>query len=213
MRVVRLFKSKYDVQMRLAQYGEVVRERLAADFERVGCPYPPAGLILIGLKEERMLEVWVKPEEGKGYALLRIYPIKGASGVLGPKLAEGDRQVPEGLYRIEWLNPNSAYHLSLRVDYPNDYDKARAAEDGRKNLGGDIMIHGRSASIGCLAMGDEAIEDLFVLVAETGLSNVEVILSPIDFRVRDFPEKETGKPSEAWTEELYRIIRRRLMAM
>ena len=91
----------------------------------------------------------------------------------------------------------------------NDYDKKRAVEDGRKNLGGDIMVHGGNASIGCLAMGDEAIEDLFVLVAKTGLANVEVIISPIDFRTRNLSEKM----SPDWTDELYRIIKLRFVSL
>ena len=209
-RLVRLSKGMHSVKGRLAQYGAIVQARLASDFGRVGCPYPPASLLLVGLKKEKLLEVWVKPDEGGGYVLLKAYPIQGLCGGPGPKLAEGDGQVPEGIYRIDWLNPNSAFHLSMHIDYPNAYDKARAAEDGRANLGGEIMIHGGHASAGCLAMGDEAAEDLFVLVAETGLSNVEVILSPVDFRVRDLTEK-TKQGLPAWTDELYRIIQGRLL--
>ena len=75
---------------------------------------------------------------------------------------EGDKQVPEGFYRIELLNPNSRYHLSLRVNYPNADDIERAREDRRDllNLGGDIMIHGGAESIGCIAIGNPAIEHL-----------------------------------------------------
>ena len=72
------------------------------------------------------------------------------------------RQVPDGLYRIDSLNPNSLYHLALHVDYPSADDRARAAQDGRRELGGAIMIHGGAGSDRCLAMGDEAAEDLFV---------------------------------------------------
>ena len=82
------------------------------------------------------------------------------SGRLGPKLKEGDRQVPEGLYRVESLNPNSRYHLSLRVNYPNEQDKSYGRLDGRNNLGTDIMIHGKDCSIGCLAMGDPSCDFL-----------------------------------------------------
>jgi len=206
MRLARLAKSTYDVNQRLEQYGAVVHGRLAQDFERVDCPYPPSKLLLVGLKDERRLEVWVNVGKDKEYTLLRTYPILGLSGKTGPKLAEGDRQVPEGVYRIDWLNPNSSFHLSMHIDYPNDYDKARAVDDSRTKLGGDIRIHGGSASIGCLAMGDEVAEDLFVLVAETGLTNVEVILSPIDFRTRNIPE-DMAQELPAWSEELYRIIR------
>src|SRR5438094_7344225 len=81
-----------------------------------------------------------------------------------------------------YLNPNSVAHLSLALDYPNDYDRTRAAEDGRDTLGGDIMIHGGSMSSGCVAIGDEAAEELFVLAADAGWRDAVVVLSPVDFR-------------------------------
>ena len=195
------------VEDRLAQYGPAVRARLAPDFARAGCAYPPAKLTLVGLKAEKRLEVWVAPSEG-AYVLLKAYPILGASGGPGPKLREGDGQVPEGLYRIESLNPNSRFHLALRVNYPNAFDRARGAEDRRQRLGGDIMIHGNTCSNGCLAMGDPAAEDLFVLAAETGLEHLSVILSPVDFRVRELPGKMPAVPE--WAPELYAAIRRAL---
>ncbi|MFN2508264.1 MAG: hypothetical protein ABR589_05780, partial [Chthoniobacterales bacterium] len=88
----------------------------------------------------------------------------------------------EGIYRVEGLNPNSRFHLSLRLDYPNGFDRARALAEGRTKLGGQIMIHGDIVSKGCFAMGDPASEDLFVLAALTGIANVRVILTPVDFR-------------------------------
>jgi hypothetical protein len=80
--------------------------------------------------------------------------------------------------------------------------------DGRPNLGSDIMIHGKNCSIGCLAMGDKAAEDLFVLAAQTGMENVTIILSPVDFRVRDLPSDMPAMP--AWTQDLYETIRQEL---
>ena len=68
------------------------------------------------------------------------------------------------------------------MSYPNEFDRAKATADNRDRMGGDIMIHGGAASVGCLAMGDPAAEDLFVLAARTGLENISVILSPYDFR-------------------------------
>jgi murein L,D-transpeptidase YafK len=127
---------------------------------------------------------------------------------LGPKLQEGDNQVPEGLYRIESLNPNSAFHLALRTNYPNAFDREKARHDGRIYPGSDIMIHGSTASIGCLAMGNPAAEELFVLTAGTGIENIDVILSPVDFRVRDLPADMPPLPS--WASGLYAEIRKRL---
>ena len=117
-------------------------------------------------------------------------------------------QVPEGVYGLESLNPNSLYHLALRVAYPNADDIRRGKVDGRTELGGDIMIHGKDCSIGCLAMGDEAAEDLFVLAAQTGIDNVTVILSPVDFRLRGLPKDMPTTP--AWAQDLYGAIRQEL---
>jgi murein L,D-transpeptidase YafK len=195
---------------RLRQYGGRVRGRLAPCFAKVGIDYPPAKVVLVGIKDEKKLEVWAS-NDGR-FRLVKTYRILGASGRLGPKLREGDCQVPEGLYRIESLNPNSKFHLSLRVNYPNTHDRAQAKEEDRTNLGGDIMIHGGRASIGCLAMGDEAAEDLFILAAETGIENgnVSVILCPVDFRRNEIPKLSYSLPG--WTDDLYERIRERLAA-
>lgn len=171
------------INARLKQYGPAARERLRPYFHRASVAYPPKSLVLVGLKAEKSLQVYAAGPNNK-LRFIRAYPILGASGDIGPKLRQGDGQVPEGLYRIDWLNPNSAYHLSLHVNYPNTFDRRMGKRDGRKQLGGDIMIHGSNCSIGCLAMGDEAAEDLFVLAAETGLSNIRLILCPLDFRTR-----------------------------
>ena len=168
---------------------------------------PPSKVTLIGLKEERELQLYAAGTNGQ-YRLIQSYPILAASGKLGPKLREGDQQVPEGLYRIESLNPNSHFHLSLRVNYPNEYDRAQAKVEGRKNLGGDIMIHGNAVSIGCLAMGDSAAEELFVLAARTGLRNINVILSPVDFR--DGKIAKTSGNTPQWLEGLYETIKTEL---
>ena len=113
--------------------------------------------------------------------------------------------MPEGVYRIKPLNPNSAFHLALRLRYPNDFDRAMATTEGRDQPGTDIMIHGRDRSIGCLAMGDEAAENLFILAAETGIENIMVILAPADFRHRTLPPDMPPVPP--WTAELYEQIR------
>jgi murein L,D-transpeptidase YafK len=138
----------------------------------------------------------------KRLALLKTYPILAASGTAGPKTREGDRQVPEGEYEIESLNPNSLYHLALRLNYPNEDDVEAAKSEGRTGLGGDIMIHGSDASVGCLAMGDPAIEELFVLVADTGLDKVSVLIAPWDFSRRPAPEDK-----REWVRNRYRTLR------
>lgn len=201
-----LESSAKTVEERVKEFGETVKERIKPYFEKAGISYPPQRMTLIGLKEEKILELYASDSAGRPERWIRSYLILAASGHLGPKLRQGDFQVPEGIYRIDALNPDSRFHLSMRIDYPNADDRARAREEGRTNLGGDIMIHGNAVSIGCLAVGDEAAEDLFVMVALAKLRNVRVILSPLDFRL-----KKMEKPIEpAWTNELYERIRREI---
>jgi hypothetical protein len=195
------------VEDRLTEYAAIVQQRLEPKFRAAGVPYPPAQVTMIGIKQQRVLEIYAAGPDG-AFRLVCTYPILAASGVLGPKLKEGDRQVPEGVYRVPLLNPNSDFHLSIRLDYPNEFERAKGAEERRTDLGTDIMIHGDARSRGCLAMGDPASEDLFVLAALTGIENVKVILTPLDFRKRPDFAPPTGTPS--WTGELYEIIKREL---
>jgi Uncharacterized protein conserved in bacteria len=195
------------VEERVAQYGDIVQARLAPLFVASEIACPPPSITLVGLKEEKKLELYAPAADGS-QKLIKTYPILAASGTAGPKLKEGDKQVPEGFYKIESLNPNSRFHLSLRVNYPNAEDKQRAAKEGRAKLGGDIMIHGNSVSIGCLAMGDPAAEELFILAAKTGLANIEVLLCPVDFRARPNFQPPASAPS--WTAELYNRLKTKL---
>ncbi len=188
---------------RVAEYGPAARGRLAPYFAAAGVAYPPERFVLVAFKLERALHV-LASGSGRGLAFVRSYPILGASGTLGPKLREGDRQVPEGVYAIVYLNPNSLAHLSLALSYPNDYDRARAAEDGRDALGGDIMIHGGSTSVGCIAVGDEAAEDLFVLAADAGWDDAVVVVSPVDFRKLAL---RGPREQPAWVDDLYVRLR------
>jgi murein L,D-transpeptidase YafK len=108
-------------------------------------------------KDYGTLEIWIK--DRFNYRLYKSYPIIKRSGKLGPKIKEGDRQVPEGFYEIdfEWLNFKSRFHLSMNVGYPNLYDQYH------QRTGKYIMVHGSNKSIGCLAMGDKAIEEIFTI--------------------------------------------------
>lgn len=196
-------RGRATVADRLTQYGPAARARWLPYFEKQHLNYPPRKLLLVGLKREKQLQVYAA-DDPQRFQLVRTLPILGLSGKLGPKLRFGDLQVPEGFYRIESLNPNSAFHLALRVNYPNAFDRAQAQREGRTELGGDIMIHGSRASIGCLAMGDAAAEDLFVLAAQTKLENIQLLISPVDFRLSS-PPPDTKRP--AWVSELYSRIK------
>lgn len=197
---------------RVAQHGPAARARLLPYFTAAGVPYPPTRFLLLGLKQERELQLYAAGP-GQALAFVRSFPVLGASGTLGPKLREGDRQVPEGLYRIVYLNPNSISHLSLALSYPNPFDRMYAEEDGRELalLGGDIMIHGGTGSIGCLAVGDPAAEDLFVLAADSDWEQAVVLISPVDFRRHDVPVDH--RPHPDWMARLYAWLRAELRAL
>jgi murein L,D-transpeptidase YafK len=196
------------IAARLQQYGPSARARLRPFFDAAQISYPPARVVLLGLKQEKLLEIYAAGTN-QNLRFLCSYPILAASGSAGPKLREGDQQVPEGVYPVESLNPDSKFHLALRVGYPNQFDRDQARLDGRDNLGGDIMIHGGAASVGCLAMGDQAAEDLFVLAADTGIESITVIISPFDFRkAGEVSSPEKNLP--AWTGSLYQTLKSRL---
>ena len=163
-------------------------------------------LTTVALKEEQLLEVWGHGDSGTRQKI-RTFPFTASSGELGPKLREGDGQIPEGVYQVEYLNPNSSYHLSIKIDYPNAFDREKGKADGRERLGFDIFIHGKSVTVGCIPIGDEAIEDLFTLVAEIGIAKVGVIIAPCDFRVRESQPEISGIE---WEAELYEDIREAL---
>ena len=191
----------------IAKYGPAARARLTPHFRRAGVAWPPREIAILVLKQERRVAIWVRG--ANEWRFLRNYPILAASGRAGPKLREGDRQVPEGVYRIAHLNPNSSYHLSMKVDYPNAFDRRMAQRDGRTRLGGDIFIHGKDVSIGCVALGDPAIEELFTMVAQTGHGKVRVIIAPNDLRVRG-PILHGESP--LWSRDLYRTVAAALAA-
>lgn len=152
-----------------------VRPALEARLQSRGLAWG-ARVLLRGFKREKELEVWLADASG-AYQLFDTLPICMLSGELGPKRAEGDRQVPEGVYAVtaRQLNPASSYHLAMNVGYPNEYDRRK----GR--TGSAIMIHGACASIGCLAMTDAGIEPVYALVEAAlaaGEREVPVFLHP-----------------------------------
>lgn len=192
----------------VAHYGPTARKRLAPAFRSAGVAYPPRKVVLAAIKSERAVEVYASRRGALRY--VTTYRILRASGHAGPKLREGDRQVPEGVYRITTLNANTSYHLAMPLDYPNDFDRAQARRDERTNLGGSINIHGGDRSTGCLAMGDRTAEDLFVLAADTGLENVKVVITPSDPRAGPLKARR-GAPM--WTPALYATIAREFTSL
>ena len=108
-------------------------------------------------KLQKELEVWL--EKDGQYRLFKAYPICSYSGYLGPKIKEGDWQSPEGFYSVshEQMNPLSSYHLSFNIGYPNDYDTYF------KHDGNSIMVHGECSSMGCFAMTNHRMEEIYTL--------------------------------------------------
>ena len=119
------------------------RDKLREDLVAAGFTLGDPAHIRI-FKAEKRLEVWMRRGDGR-YAMFRGYDICKFSGGLGPKLREGDRQAPEGFYRVAraQLNPTSRHHLSFNLGFPNAYDR----QLGR--TGSALMVHGGCTSIGC----------------------------------------------------------------
>lgn len=197
--------------------------RLQPYIVRAGFSKLPDKVTLIALKDRKELEVWGCDSKESTFGMttgkegciesprwryIRSYPILAASGTSGPKLREGDRQVPEGVYGITLLNPKSSYYLSMKIDYPNALDRAKAQQDGRANLGGDICIHGWEVSAGCLAVGNVAIEELYLLTNKVGMANTRVIIAPNDLR-HERPLSQGG-PAVTWLNELYGTLAREM---
>lgn len=192
------FDSK-SLDTRLAEISPAAGQRLREKFAEAKVAWPPEEVSLVAIKNEKVIELHAR-SAGQAWQFVHKYPVLAASGKSGPKLRKGDKQVPEGVYGISFLNPNSRYHVSLRVNYPNKFDRDMAKQDGRTELGGDIMIHGKNVSAGCLAIGDEAAEEIFVLAARIGLPNIKVIIAPTDFR-KETPQVAEGQPK--WLSGLY----------
>jgi murein L,D-transpeptidase YafK len=170
--------------------------------------WPPARVYLLAFKQEKRVEVWGANASGP-YRRLAASPILAASGTLGPKRREGDRQVPEGLYTLPVLNPNSSYHLSIRVDYPSA-DDVRHSLVPRNTMGGDIYVHGNQVSIGCIAIGDPAIEEVFCLVAQARPNERRILIAPVDFRDSD-AARRLPPPDEPWLRARYASLRATLL--
>jgi murein L,D-transpeptidase YafK len=178
-----------------------VRPALEADLAKAGLRYGAPVLLRI-FKREHELELWVgdgTPAPGTVYRRFRTYPICTFSGTLGPKLRVGDGQAPEGFYSVGrgQLNPYSSYHLSFDLGYPNAYDRAH----GR--TGSLLMVHGNCVSIGCYAMGDAQIEQIYSLVAAAlagGQRRVEVHAFPFRFDAPPRPDWRAQPDGAFWAE-------------
>lgn len=155
--------------------------------------WPPKKMYIRVFKYEKELEVWVSDSTDFFY-LYKKYSICKLSGDLGPKRKENDLQVPEGFYYIDQFNPYSNYHLSLGINYPNESDKILSKY---KDLGGLIYIHGNCVSVGCIAVGNDNIDEIYDL-AKRIKDKIEVHIFPIHYRYLSslvyFDEKIKKRP-------------------
>jgi murein L,D-transpeptidase YafK len=141
-------------------------------------PYTTYNLFLRAFKKEKKLEVWVQGKVNEAWQLLHTYDFCTSSGFLGPKRREGDLQIPEGVYQINHFNPQSNFHLSLGIDYPNASDRILS---DKKHPGGEIYIHGNCVTIGCIPITDDKIKELYVLAVEArhhGQTSIPVHIFP-----------------------------------
>lgn len=149
------------------------------------------------IKEKRELELHVREKGEKSWKLLKTYPIAGMSGTLGPKQAEGDYQAPEGFYEVypNALNPLSNHWLAFNVGYPNGYDRSL----GR--TGSYIMVHGGDSSVGCFAITDPAIEEVYTMVDQAlkaGQVFIPVQIYPFEMTPQRMLREQDSPHIEFW---------------
>lgn len=168
------------------KHKPVLTEQLIKQGLQIGDP-----VFIRIFKQSAELEVFVQRQSDNKFQLFRTYPICDFSGTLGPKIKEGDHQSPEGFYYVKanQLNPLSSYHLSFNLGFPNQYDRFH----GR--TGSFLMVHGNCVSVGCYAMTDEKIEEIYTLVhsALAGGQNF--------FRVHAFPFRMTDENMAKYTKD------------
>lgn len=170
---------------------------LHALLRRNGIPAGQLELYLRAFKVGRRLEAWGRRYGTGEFVLLRTYRLAGTSGTLGPKRRAGDGQVPEGFYSINRFNPDSKYHLSLGLDYPNAADLRHAAPDP----GNDIFIHGSNVTIGCLPITDAGIRELYVLAVEArtaGQTSIAVHIFPFELTAENLARRVASPHTGFW---------------
>ena len=168
-----------------------LEDSLKKQFEKQNLTWPPQAMYLRSFKYDRQLEIWVKSSNKEPYKLFKTYKVCQQSGSMGPKRVEGDYQVPEGFYYINEFNPNSNYHLSLGLNYPNASDRILSDE---KRPGSAIYIHGDCVSTGCIPITDAPIEELYFLASNVRTQGQEFI------PVHVFPVKYSVKKSMEFLE-------------
>ena len=177
---VSIQRSTYRVSDVFSRMEDSVRKQ----FESQHLQWPPAEMYVRSFKYDRQLEVWVKSNIKEPFKLFKTYKVCMQSGTMGPKRMEGDYQVPEGFYQINEFNPNSNYHLSLGLNYPNASD--RILSDSLRP-GNAIYIHGNCVSTGCIPISDIPMEELYIIasnVKANGQEFIPVHVFPVRYNVK-----------------------------
>lgn len=158
-----------------------VPARLKTEMAKQGMPLTSPVVARV-FKEENKVEIWKQKANGR-YAMLTSYEICKYSGKLGPKYTEGDRQAPEGFYTVRpaQMNPNSQYHLSFDMGYPNKYDRA----NGR--TGSNLMVHGACSSSGCYSMNDGPMTEIYAVAREAFKGGQQ------EFQIQAYPFRMTAQ--------------------
>jgi len=163
-------------------------------FNEESLHFPAKQIYLRAFKQEQIIEVWATDDVQ--YKLIKTYNFTATSGTLGPKQKEGDLQIPEGFYQLETFNPESKFHLSFKINYPNFADSIR--NKSIQNLGGDIYIHGSNQTVGCIPIGDEHIAELYWLCA-TSYSinpNIPIHIFPCKMEKYELSEHHKTYPTQ-----------------
>jgi murein L,D-transpeptidase YafK len=182
-----------------SEVSDRVEDSLKKQFEEKKLSWPPQSIYIRSFKYDRVLEVWARNDNKEAFTLFKTYKVCMQSGTMGPKRIEGDYQVPEGFYYINEFNPNSKYHLSLGLNYPNTSDRILSDSD---RPGGSIYIHGNCVSVGCIALNDASIEELYTLTNRTKLGGQDFIpvhVFPVKYNIRKsiefLAESTIGNPA------------------
>jgi murein L,D-transpeptidase YafK len=161
-----------------------LEDTLKKQFNEKKLNWPPQQMYVRSFKYDRQLEVWVKEDKKEPFKLFKTYKVCMQSGSMGPKRMEGDYQVPEGFYYINEFNPNSNYHLSLGINYPNASDKILSDS---LRPGSAIYIHGNCVSTGCIPITDQQIEEVYLLASyckTAGQDFIPVHVFPVKYNVK-----------------------------
>lgn len=172
----------YRVKRAYAEKGKMIQQRL----KDLKLNANELALYIRIFKKDSLLELWGKDNSNEKYKLIQNYKICELSGKIGPKRRQGDMQIPEGFYHINVFNPESNFHLSMGINYPNKSDLILSSQT---KPGGNIYIHGACVTIGCITFQTEMIKELYVYGVEArnnGQNTIPVTIFPYKLNDKQF---------------------------